>query len=298
MKKIRYFLEAAAVYIFFAVFRILPYKTASDLGGAIGRAIGPKLAVNRRVKRHLLVAFPDMPDERQTEIIKGMWNNLGRIFAEYPHLEKISKTVEIKNLKSLEPYFKDNKPIIFVGAHIGNWEINGVTMLTQVNKPMSLTFRPPNNPWVSRLLNRLRTLDGKIEAYPKSSEGGRKMMQALKRNGSLGILIDQKYNEGIVTEFFGAPAMTNPIFVQLAQRYHCPIIPVRCERVQGCNFILTIHDEIPAFDPDYTPRATEDVIAQTQGVIEGWIADKPEQWIWLHRRWRKKKDIEAENTRN
>lgn len=298
MKKIRYVIEALAVYFFFGIFRILPAETASNLGGLIGKTVGPRLAMNRRVRRHLLTAFPEIAHNRQTEIITGMWENLGRIFAEYPHLEEISKNVEIVNLESLDPYFKNDSPIIFVGAHIGNWEINGVTMLTQLNKPIALTYRPPNNPWVSRLLDKLRTLNGKIEAYPKSSEGGRNMMKTLKNNGRLGILIDQKYNEGIITEFFGAPAMTNPVFVQLAQRYNCPIVPVRCERIKGCKFKLTICDSIDINDRGYHPRSIEDVIIETQNIVEGWIAEKPEQWIWLHRRWRKTKETRSKRVEN
>lgn len=298
MKKIRYFFEALAVYILFAIFWCLPAKAASNLGGWLGRTIGSILAMNRRVKRHLKMVFPDIKKEEQEKVTKEMWENLGRIFAEYPHLEKISKNAEIKNLEKLEPYLNQNKPIIFIGAHIGNWEINGMAMLSQLNKSVALTYRPPNNPWVDRLLQKLRTLNGRIEAYPKSSEGGRNMMKILKQNGRLGILIDQKYNEGIITEFFGHPAMTNPVFVQLAQKYDCPIIPVRCERIHKTDFKLTVYDDIKTKDQNGNLLQVEDVVKQAQALIEDWIKERPEQWIWLHRRWGKAKYARSQRKKN
>ena len=298
MKTIRYFFEALVVYILFAVFWCLPAKTASNLGGRLGRVIGSKLAMNRRVKRHLQMALPEMDEKRQERTVKEMWENLGRIFAEYPHLEKLSKQAEIQNLEKLEPYLNENKPMIFIGAHIGNWEINGMVMLSQLNKSVALTYRPPNNPWVDRLLQKLRTLNGRIEALPKSSEGGRNMMKILKQNGRLGILIDQKYNEGIVTEFFGHAAMTNPVFVQLAQKYDCSIIPVRCERIRETQFKITIYDEIKTKDENGQPFQVETVVKQAQDLIESWIKESPEQWIWLHRRWGKAKYARSKRKKN
>ncbi len=290
MKKIRYILEIIIIYILFTIFRVLPVVQASNLGGFLGRVIGKKLSINRRVKKHISIAFPEIEKGRQNEIIIKMWDNLGRIFAEYPHLETISRDyTKIENIEIIEPYLKSGQSVIFVGGHIGNWEINGATMLTQVKKPIALTYRPPNNPWVAKLLNKLRTLNGRIEAFSKSPEGGRGMMKTLKENGSLGILIDQKYNEGISTKFFGVDAMTNPIFAQLALKYECPIIPVRCERIEGINFKLTVHPPLTKTDEngDKLPIAT--IVQNAQNLTEEWIKEKPEQWIWLHRRWVKSK---------
>ncbi len=299
MKKLRYALEAALIYILFGIFKILPAETASNLGGFFGRTIGTKLAMNRRVRTHLSIAFPDISDRRQSEITSAMWDNLGRIVAEYPHLEAISKHhTHIENIDILEPYFKDKTPIIFIGGHIGNWEINGAAMLTQVNKPISLTYRPPNNPWVAKLLDNLRTLNGRIKAYPKSSEGGRGLMKTLKEKGQLGILIDQKYNEGLLTEFFGAPAMTNPIFSQLALKYGCPIIPVRCERIKGINFKLTVHPPIPVTDSGGNTLSVNEIVQNAQNVIQTWIEETPEQWIWLHRRWKKTQKTRSKRVKN
>ncbi|PCI97167.1 MAG: lipid A biosynthesis acyltransferase [Alphaproteobacteria bacterium] len=288
MKNIRYFFEAVLLYILFIFFKILPPATASNIGGWIGRTIGSKLAASRKARRHIQRALPNTTQQEQDDIIKGMWDNLGRVIAEYSHLEHISKVhTEIVDLGQLNLYIQDEAaPILFIGGHLANWEINSAATLTQLNHPVDLTYRAPNNPWVAKMLDKARTLNGRLKAYPKSRESGRLIMKTLKDAGSLGILIDQKYNEGIEVDFFDMPAMTNPIFVQLCQRYKCPLIPVRNERLEGCRFKLTSYPPLETFKADGTPRAVEDVIKDAHQLLETWIKERPEQWMWLHHRWK------------
>ncbi|PCK00233.1 MAG: lipid A biosynthesis acyltransferase [Zetaproteobacteria bacterium] len=288
MKRLRYFLEAALLAILFVFFRILPPETASNIGGYIARTIGPKLATSRKARRHIQCALPETTKREQDNIIKGMWDNLGRVIAEYPHLERISKHhTNIVDLANLDQYINDKTlPIIFIGGHLANWEINGAATLTQLNHPIDLTYRAPNNPWTAKMLTKARTLNGRIKAYPKSRESGRLIIKALKEAHSIGILIDQKYNEGVEVDFFKMPTMTNPIFVQLCQRYKCPLIPVRNERISGCNFKLTAYPPLTLFKDDGTPRPVDDVIKDAHILLEQWIKERPEQWIWLHHRWK------------
>lgn len=286
MKNIRYFFESVLLYALFGFFKCLPASTASNIGGYIGSTIGPKLGASRKARRHLLLAMPDTSKERQDKIIKGMWDNLGRIIAEYPHLESISTdSTKFVNEGRLTSLLEAKTPLVFFGGHIGNWEINSIALLTQHDKAADITFRPPNNPWAAKLLDKARTLNHRITAYPKSRESGRKILQSLKNGHALGILIDQKYNEGIKLPFFGVPAMTNPIFVQLCQRYKCPLVPIRNVRTKGCNFTVNIYPPLNLFDKDGKDRPVEDVIKDAHMLLETWIKEKPEQWIWLHRRW-------------
>ena len=216
-----------------------------------------------------------------------MWDNLGRVIAEYPHLQEIGKhkTVTLGS-EYAKDIFEHKTPGIFFGGHIGNWEVNSTTTLEQLNYAVDLTYRAPNNKWTAKLLDKTRTLNGRLKAHPKSVESGRALLHTLRTGGALGILIDQKYNQGIETLFFGQPAMTNPIFVQLCQKYKCPLIPIRNIREKGCSFTLKIYPEISVIDDEGKNRPIIDVINDAQALLEEWIIEKPEQWVWLHRRWK------------
>lgn len=287
MKKIRYALEALFLYLLFAFFKIMPPETASNIGGWLGRTIGPHLAASRKARNNIKLALPHADETEQNRIIKGMWDNLGRVIAEYPHLERISRDyTTIEGLEILDEINAHQLPVVFIGAHIANWEINSVASLTRLRKPIEITYRAPNNPWTARLLDKARTLDGRITAHPKSRDSGRKILQTLKDGGRIGILIDQKYNEGVEVEFFDTPAMTNPVFVQLCQKYKCPLIPVRTMREQSCHITLTIYPPLALFNETGEALPVEDVIKQAHDSLESWIREKPEQWLWLHRRWK------------
>jgi KDO2-lipid IV(A) lauroyltransferase len=276
MKKIRYACEAALVAVMLWFFKCLSPKRASNLGGMIARSIGPLLAVNRRAKKHLKLALPGKSEEEYADIIRGMWDNLGRVFAEYPHLEQIASTcVEFAGME----HFTKKSPAILIAGHIANWEIAATSFYAR-GVPIDLIYRAPNNPAVDRMLKNYRSLQGKIHTYPKSKTGMRQVISALGQGHNLGILIDQKYNPGIPAEFFGQTAMTSPVFVQLAQKYNRPVYPVRVERLQGCNFRVT------CFPPLDTGQATETAITEAHSLLEGWISERPDQWIWLHRRWK------------
>lgn len=286
LKKTRYLIEASLLYTLFFIFKILPPETASNLGGFIGRNIGTHLAASRKAKKNICLAFPDMSQKKQNAIIRGMWDNLGRVIAEYPHLKTISQEyTTVTGYEIIEHIAEYKLPAVFIGAHIANWEINGVASLTHFKRPIELTYRKPNNPWTAELLHKARTLNGQIKAHPKSRDSGRQIIQTLKDGGALGILIDQKYNEGIKVNFFDTPAMTNPIFVQLCQKYKCPLIPIRTVRDKSCHFTLTAYPPLALFDENGAPLPVEDVIKQAHDILEIWIREKPEQWLWLHRRW-------------
>ena len=289
MKKIRYFLEAVLIYLIFGLFKCLPAKAASDTGGWIGRHIGPLLPANDKAIRHILMAMPELEEPRAREIARGMWENLGRVVAEYPHLEEISRynTVFENEQRLLSLLEKEDQPIIFIGGHISNWEINPIALLTHHNRSVDVTYRAPNNPWVVRLLDYARTLNRRVNAYPKSAASGRKMMQAMKEGHALGILIDQKYNEGIEVPFFGLPAMTNPIAVLLCQRYRCPLVPVKNIRSKDDrSFRIITYPPLGLFEQDGAPRPPEDVLKEAHALLEAWIREHPEQWLWLHNRWK------------
>jgi Kdo2-lipid IVA lauroyltransferase/acyltransferase len=279
VKNLRYGAEALVLYAAFAFFRLFSPVAASNIGGWIGRTIGPRLAASRKAINNLQNAFPGMDSHETQKIVIGMWDNLGRVMAEYPHLKKITLNhLEIIGENHLHTIGKENPCVIF-GGHLANWELLPFYFNYRLDWPVSGVYRAPNNPYVEKLLDRARNPEQKGAYIPKSKKGTREMVETLRSGERVLILIDQKYNEGIPANFFGRPAMTSTAFAQLARKYDCPIVPLQIERVKECDFRLTIH---PPFAAENDDAAT---VLKAHGMLEGWIGQHPGQWLWLHRRW-------------
>ncbi|MFK7839951.1 MAG: lysophospholipid acyltransferase family protein [Bdellovibrionales bacterium] len=283
MKHIRYLLESCLIYGLYFIFKLLPVTIASNIGGWIGRNIGAHLATGRKARRHLIRAIPDLDENRQNATLLGMWDNLGRYMVEYAHLETIARDYTvIENADLLDPYIQGEKSAIFIGAHLANFEVAQASMFLQCSLAIDATYRAPNNPYAHKLLNNVRTLGGKLGSHAKSQAGGRSMMKAVKGGQNVGIMIDQKYNEGINVPFFGHDAMTNPVWVQLAQKYEKDIVPVQVVRDDGVKLRVILHPPLP-FEKD---EAVEAIMLRANTMLEGWIRDNPSQWLWLHKRWK------------
>jgi len=284
MKKLRYLSEAALIYSLMAIFKTLPVERASNLGGWIGRNVANRFSVTRKAKRHIEKSL-HTNDIDTARIAKEMWDNLGRLFAEYPHLPELYMTktelVGVENLGSLPT--TPNAPAIFFSGHLANWEISAPS-LRQQHIDVDLIYRAPNNPFVKTILDKCRSMDGTLRTYPKSSQGMRQVMMALKEGRRIGILIDQKYNQGIEVPFFGHPAMTSLAFIQLAKKFKCPLIPIQVERMtkdKSCvNFRVTIHPSLDITKDDDT------LITEAHTLMESWIVKNPAHWLWLHKRWK------------
>lgn len=281
MKRLRYLIEAALVRSLIFSFGLMPVEMASNTGGAIAAFIGPRLSASRKAKRHVMSSL-HVSETDADKIVRGMWDNLGRVFAEYPHLPTIYQHhIEVVGEDIAQDLAQGYGPILFFSGHLANWEIAAPSM-RRFGIDVDLIYRPPNNPYVETILQRCRSMDGTLKTYPKSSAGMRQVMGALKNDRRIGILIDQKYNQGVEAQFFGQPAMTSPAFIQLAQKFNCPLIPVRVERVKGPNFRVTIYPSLQLSNP------VESLIDDAHRLLEDWIREHPEQWLWLHRRWKTK----------
>jgi len=281
-----YFLQAASLFLFLTLCRALPVDWASAFGGWIGRSVGPRMAQTRKAQRNLARAMPENSPEQNRRIIRGMWDNLGRVIAEYPHLPRICATLEGGRVEThgsdiMRELIRSRKPCIVFGAHLGNWEVQHL-MARHVGLQLGLIYRAPNNPWVDYLLRRYR--DAPL-LFHKGREGARELFAHLRRGGHAGMLVDQKMNDGIPVPFFGRDAMTAPAIAQLALRLGCVIVPARIERLRGAHFRVTV---FPPLEPRQTgDRAVDErsMMVEINNMIEGWIRERPEQWLWLHRRW-------------
>jgi KDO2-lipid IV(A) lauroyltransferase len=281
-------LEAFAAALTFAVFRIVPLDAASALGGWLCRRIGPHLPVSRHARQNLRRAFPEKSEAEIERITVAMWDNLGRVLGEYPHLVRFrvyepGSRVEVVGAEQVDRLREDGKTGIFFSAHLGNWELASLGA-TQRGLPLARFYRAPNNPIVNRIIRAMRrSVAG--ELLPKGAEGARRALVLMREGEHLAMLVDQKMNDGIAVPFFGRPAMTAPALAQLALRFDCPVVPAKVERLAGAHFRVTAY---PPLEIEKTGERQRDVLAvmtRVNAIIEGWIRERPEQWLWLHRRW-------------
>ncbi len=283
-------LEAAGAALFFAAMRALPIDAASALGGGLARHIGPRLGVSRRARQNLAAALPELSGAERAAALCGMWDNLGRVAAEYPHLRAIKVfapggRVETAGLDHLERAIAGGRPTIIFGGHLGNWEIAALAA-GQYGIDVAQIYRAANNPLVDRMIGRFRgTGDNGGEFIPKGVVASRRAAAALRRGAHLTLLVDQKLSDGIAVPFFGRPAMTAPALALLARHFDCTVLPARVERLKGARFRLTIYP--PLALPRSGDRAADvaALMAEVNRILEGWIRERPEQWLWLHRRW-------------
>ena len=286
-------LGTLALHVVHAVLSVLPIDTASALGGGVARTIGPRLGLSRRARKNLARVFPEMSPERIEAVVREMWDNLGRVAAELPHLPQIkvfdgdpvpgTSRVEWTGLEHVDAARDCGKPIIFFTAHIGNWEI-GPLATARRGLPLNVVYRSSNNIYADQIFlrGRRQVVDDLI---PKGAEGGRRILTVLQAGKALGMLVDQKMNDGIAVPFMGRDAMTAPALAQLALKYDCVVLPAWVERLNGARFRLHIE---PPLTLARTADRHADILALMTAVnarMEDWIRRRPGQWLWLHRRW-------------
>jgi len=284
----RYAAEAALFFLFMALFKLLGLDRASALGGWIGRTIGPRLPSDRTARANLAAAFPGKSATERDAIRLAMWDNLGRVVAEYPHLGRFSPhgpdaRIAYELRGGLTPDAAKGRALMFLSGHFANWEMMPI-LAEQLGYEGATVVRPPNNPLVARYIERQRGLNGPKVQIAKHS-AVRRMIAMLKGGKALLMLVDQKNNEGLAVPFFGRAAMTTPAPAALALKLGAHILIAANRRVGGARFQVTVHP-----GPDFTPTGEEkrDIQALTEIItarIEAIVRDDPAQWLWIHRRW-------------
>jgi Kdo2-lipid IVA lauroyltransferase/acyltransferase len=285
---VRYVLEGLGARAAFALFRALPLDRASNFGGFLARTIGPHLGASKRARLNLQRAMPELSADESERIVRGMWDNLGRVVGEYPHLHEFDIAaaecrVEILGAEAIRAEAAAGKRFIFFSAHYGNWEIASVAA-AQAQIAITGIYRAANNPLVDRLINRERSRRGG-DLIPKGAVAARRAIAALRDGRHLSMLVDQKMNDGIAVPFFGRDAMTAPALARLALRFDCTVVPIRVERLHGAHFRLTCEPPLALPHSGNLQADTLALMTQVNAAVERWVRARPEQWFWLHRRW-------------
>jgi KDO2-lipid IV(A) lauroyltransferase len=271
----------------FGAFGLLPLDWASAIGGALARTIGPRLRISKRARFNIRRALPELADHEIAKTIAQMWDNLGRVAAEYPHLRQIrvfepGGRVETHGFEHMDRAVAAGRRMIIFSGHIANWEI-GMLAAVQYGAEVAQIYRAANNPLIDRMITRFRSIGG--ELIPKGTVAARRAIAVLRRGAHVTMLADQKMNDGIPVPFFGRPAMTASALAALALRFDCDVLPARVERLGGARFRLTVFPPLPLPSSGDHHADVATLMTRVNQTLEGWIRDRPQEWFWVHRRW-------------
>ena len=288
MSKLRYYPEALCTLMAYALLRAVGLRASSSLCGWVAEHLGPHTRVHGVAKRNLSIAFPDMSADERRRTLLRMWNNLGRVFGEYPFLgsDALLQAVRVEGWEHVEQALAqsqaEQRPILFVSAHLGNWELLP-PVAARRGVPMHLMYHPANNPVVDRLVAWLRQ-PFSLGLHAKGKVAAKHVIEAMKRLEPVGMLIDQKTNDGIPVPFFGHDAMTSPAVAQFMLRRNAIILPSRCMRHEGVAFTIEITSPTPYLEVSGRTQHQTDIMKSVHQTLEDWIRQDLAQWFWVQKR--------------
>ena len=289
MKIVKYFFEFLVVISLFAIFKIIGLKRASFLGGILGQYFGPIFRSKKIVFKNIETGLGQIQEDKRKEIVNGMWNNIGRTFAEYIFLNKLNSHsknfVNLNGYKYLEEIKNDNTPVVFVSGHFGNFELMAM-VLQKSGVKLAAIYRPLNNFFLNPVMEYLRLKYICSNEIPKGRSGTREVLKKIKDGFSIALMVDQRVGEGIKANFFNKPALTTTIPAQLALKYNCKIVPVYLERKENTNFYMTIYKPLEIQKTENYEDDIKNITLKINKKIEEMILFNPKQWLWSHNRWK------------
>lgn len=288
----RYRAEYIAGWGVLKVLGLLPRPAAHLLAGLLSRVLywaTPQL--RRTADQNLRMALPELTASERASICLGVYRSLGRLLAECAQFSRLSaaaiqQAVTYDGLENYQAAVARKRGVLFLTAHLGAWELGAFAHALN-GYPLHILYRPLDNPWLDRLVNTYRTLSG--NTLIDKRESARKVLAALARNETVGILADQNTlaEEGVFVNFFGVPACTTAGIAKIALRSGAAVVPAFClwDSRSG-RFRIVFHQPIELHS---TGDPEKDVLAATQqmtSVIEQYVRAYPDQWLWIHRRWK------------
>jgi KDO2-lipid IV(A) lauroyltransferase len=284
---------AGLMHVLFESARLVGRRAASRFASDVLREFGPFVREHALAAENLAAAFPEKSAEERAAILSGVWDNLARATIDYAFMKEIVASfdpdrpsggpIEHVGLQYVYGLRDGGKAGIIFGAHYGNWELSAAVG-RRLGVPITALYRPPTNPYVAAEMERRRYF---VEKLVVSGRGAAiQVAAAMMRGSHLGVIIDQRIGDDALP-FFGRPALSNPIVGLLARHFECPVHGARAIRLPGGRFFMEMspplelpRDDKGRVDADATNRLVH-------GTVESWVREHPEQWLWLHDRWRK-----------
>jgi len=282
-------IEALALRCVWRVSLMLGPKRASNLAANLMTWLfSPKGHALRRIPRNLEVALRDQRYADINALTQEVASNLARVIAEYPHLKRIAGPdmadfIEfVADAPETAPT-PERPPTLYIGVHQANWEILS-SLGAPLGKPMTIVVSPLSNPFVHRLVREKRPESWVEQA--ERDQATRSLVRCLQSGRSVGLLADQRYENGQLVPFFGLDAMTAIGPARLAIKFGCDLVPTRIERIGPVRFRITT---FAAVRPDKTIQGDQeqalDMMCRVNQLFEGWIKEKPGEWMCMKRRW-------------
>jgi KDO2-lipid IV(A) lauroyltransferase len=286
MKNIKYFFQFIFIVIFFSLFKILGLRISSAIGGKIFEIIGPLFRSTNLIHSNIKKALPNINLKDLNNITKLMWNNYGRVFAEYMFIkdfrsDRSSSKIKIEGQEILDKIQKEGKPVVFISGHFSNFELMAMHIEKSGIK-LSAIYRPLNNIFLNKIMERIRKKYICKNQIKKGIGGMKKLINLKKENYSTALMIDQRVSEGILSNFFNHKALTTTVPAQLVKKYRIPVVPIFIERINEINFRIVIKNPVN-FNNELSIK---DITEQLNRILEQMILFKPEEWIWSHNRWK------------
>ena len=286
MSKIKYFFQFIIIIFMFFIFKILGIRLSSYIGGKIFQFIGPLFRSRKLIESNIQKAFPTIDQQKQSKIIVAMWNNYGRVFAEYMFIKdfrnnQLSNNIIIEGKEILENIKKNNERVVFISGHFSNFEL----MAMEIEKfgiKIAAIYRPLNNIFLNSIMEKIRK-KYICKNQLKKGIGGLKELIKLNKNGhSTALMIDQRVSQGIKSNFFNEKAFTTTIPAQLVKKFDIPIVPIFIERFDEIKFRIKIQKPVYFSKNNSTDSITE----RLNEILENMILKNPYNWIWSHNRWK------------
>jgi len=284
--KLKLIIEFLLIYIVYLILSKLPFFLVSNLGGLIFKLIGPKTKIQNIVKKNLLQVFPNTELTFLSKESQKNWFKIGKTFFELFILPKIINTknrILIEGKENIKNIVENSEKVIFIGIHQSNWEI----LLPTIDKmgiPVAGIYRHINNPYINNLILKIRKkcIYSKKSFYtPKGKKSAKAIIEGIKNDTSIVLLIDQKDSAGEEVPFFNFPAKTQTGFIKISKKYNLKIVPVQNIRNNNNTFTLKFHKPINQISNEISDI---NAMKNIHSIIEGWIKTNPSDWFLQHNR--------------
>ena len=286
MGKIKYFFQFLIVIFMFFIFKLLGLKISSFIGGKIFQFIGPFFRSKKIIHLNIKRAFPNLEQKEINKITSNMWNNYGRVFAEYMFIKKfrnnqLNNNIIIEGKEILNDLKEKNIKAIFISGHFSNFELMAM-QIEKIGIKITTIYRPLNNIFLNFIMENIRTKHICKKQIKKGIGGLKDLLKLNKEGYSPALMIDQRVSQGSKLDFFNEKAFTTTIPAQLVKKFNIPVVPIFIERFDGIKFKMKVQK--PIYFPD--DCSIDDITVKLNKILEKMILESPNYWIWSHNRWK------------